>query len=193
MLHYLSMRKVFLNTLCEFGPILAFMATYTFAGFEAGTIAMLIAVMLALMTLWHYERHLPLFALLSTVTILVFGSISLFVHIPSIFILRDTLFDALFGSILLVSVYRDTPLLKPLFHHVFHISDRGWSRLTLRWAVFFIALAVLNEWVRLHQSPDDWVAFKAYGILITVCFGLYQFTLTRRERLPNASPWGLVR
>lgn len=186
-------RKVLLNAFCEFGPIIAFMGTYSVWDFEKATIAMIGSVVIALGVLWYTEHHLPLFALLSTVTVIIFGGISIFVHIPSIFILRDTIFDSIFGVVLLVSVYMGKPLLKVFFKNVFAISERGWNRLTLRWAFFFILLAVLNEWVRLHLSSDDWVRVKAYLIVATILFGLYQFTLTRRERLPEATPWGLVK
>lgn len=186
-------RKVVLNGACEFGPIIAFMAAYSIWDFEAGTFAMIGAVVCALFVLWHTERHLPLFALLSTVSVIIFGGISLFVHIPSLFILRDTIFDSIFGIILLYSVYVGKPLLKLFFKNVFSITDRGWMRLTLRWGIFFLLLAVLNEWVRLHLSPDEWVRVKAYLIVATVLFGMYQFTLTRKERMPDATPWGLIR
>lgn len=186
-------RTLLLNTLCEFGPILAFMATYSLTTFEYATLAMVVATVAALILLHLTEGHVPLFALFSTLTVILFGGISLVLHIPDVFILRDSVFDALFGGALLVSVYRGTPLLKPLFENVFRISDRGWSILSLRWGFFFLFLAGLNEWVRHTLSPDIWVTFKLLTIVGTVLFGFYQFTLARRERLPDASPWGLVR
>ncbi len=186
-------KKVLLNGICEFGPIIAFMVAYSMWDFERATIAMLASVVFALGVLWYTEHHLPLFALLSTTTVIIFGGISIFVHIPSIFILRDTIFDGIFGLVLLISVYLGKPLLKVFFKNVFAITERGWVHLTLRWAFFFILLAVLNEWVRLHFSPDDWVRVKAYLIIATIAFGFYQFTLTRKERLPDATLWGLVK
>lgn len=186
-------RKLVLNTLCEFGPILAFMVTYTLSDFEYGTIAMIVATLGALILLYLIEHHLPLFAILSTITVMFFGGLSLITHIPSIFILRDTLFDLTFGLALFVSVYLKRPLLKTLFKNVFAITDSGWSKLTLRWGFFFLFLAGLNEWVRLTLSPETWVAFKVITIVGTLAFGCTQFMLARKERLPDATPWGLVK
>jgi intracellular septation protein len=185
-------RKLFLNILCEFGPIIAFLVAYSLISFEAGTIAMIVSVIIALFALWTTEHHLPLFAILSTLTVVIFGGISLFVHIPGIFILRDTIFDAAFAIVLFISVYNGKPLLKIFFKNVFAITDKGWQTLTLRWAYFFLILAAVNEWVRRHLTADEWVEIKVYMIFATLIFGFYQFTLSRRERLPDATPWGLV-
>ncbi len=185
-------KKLLINTLCEFGPILAFIIAFEIWGFQAGTIAMMVAVVIALFVLKRIENHIPIFALLSTVTVLLFGVLSLIKDIPSIFILRDTIFDGLFGLILLVSVYIKKPLFRYLFKNVFAITPLGWSTLSFRWGIFFIFLAVCNEWVRLNLTPEMWVGAKIAIIVISFIFGISQLLMTKRERLPEASAWGIV-
>ncbi len=180
------------NSLCEFGPILAFLIAFETSGFQNGIIAMIIATLLAMVALKVSEGHIPLFALLSSGTVLFFGGLSVSIDMPDIFILRDTFFDAVFGTALLISVALHKPLFQPLFHTVFSITDRGWNTLSLRWGVFFLILAATNEWVRLSFSPEDWVIAKIFIISASLIFGSYQLTLTKRERLPEASPWGIV-
>lgn len=184
-------RKVLLNTLCEFGPIIAFLIGYELSDFQSGTLAMMLVALCALVVLQVTEGHLPVFALISTATVLLFGGISIFVHIPSIFILRDTIFDLIFGIALIVSVLLKKPALKPIFKNVFHITNKGWTTLSLRWGIFFICIALVNEWVRRELSPDDWVLVKVLILFGTVIFGAYQFTLTRREREDDATAWGI--
>jgi len=184
-------RKLLLNTLCEFGPIIAFLVAYELDDFESGTIAMMITAVFALVILKVTEGHLPYFAIISTATVLIFGGISIFVHIPSIFILRDTIFDLFFGVVLITSVLLKKPGLKAIFNNVFSLTHKGWMALSLRWGIFFIILASLNEWVRRELSPDDWVIFKILLIIGTILFGAYQFTLTRRERNEDATAWGI--
>lgn len=186
-------RKVVLNVLCEFGPIVAFMVAYSFYSFKIATVAMIIAVVIALFVLKYTEKHFPLFAIISTIGVAVFGVISIVVDIPSIFILRDTIFDTIFGTVLIVSVFLKKPLLKVLFKNVFAITERGWSKLSFRWGLYYLVAAGINEWIRLTRSPDDWVHLKVFLIIITVAFGFYQFGLIRRERLPEATPWGLLK
>ena len=52
-----------------------------------------------------------------------------------------------------------------VFDSLFHLTDEGWRKLTLRWALFFFALAVLNEIVWRNTSTDVWVDFKVFGVL----------------------------
>lgn len=185
-------RKLALNTLCEFGPITAFLLAYELGDFEAGVIAMMVATLVALVILKRTENHVPLFALISAATVLFFGGLTLFAHVPDIFILRDTIFDGVFGVVLLLSVWAKKPLFRYLFRGVFAITERGWTLLTRRWGFFFLVLAAGNEWVRLALSPDDWVIAKIGFIVASVIFGSYQFTLTRRERLKTATAWGIA-
>lgn len=184
--------KLFRNTLCEFGPILAFLIAFEVRNFRTGVIAMMVATFVALIILKKTEDHIPLFALFSSGTVLFFGGLSLLIDIPSIFILRDTLFDLFLGVTLLISVWVRRPLFKYLFPTVFGITDQGWSTLSYRWGIFFLLLAAINEWVRQMLSPEDWVLAKIFIIIASVCFGAYQFTLTRRERLPQANAWGIL-
>ncbi len=152
---------------------------------------MMVAVLAALIVLYTTEHHLPVFGLISAASVLVFGGMSLLIEIPSIFILRDTIFDAIFGLILIGSVYMKKPALRYFFQNVFAISEKGWTLLTLRWGIFFFILALANEAIRWTLTSDAWVSAKLYMIIGTVLFGVYQFTLTKKERLPEATTWGI--
>lgn len=185
-------KRLLVNMLCEFGPVLGFLIAYELKDFMAGVIVMMIATVVSLVVLRRMENHTPIFALISSGSVLFFGGASLFINIPSIFILRDTLFDGIFGVVILISVWKKKPLFKYIFSGVFAITDRGWSVLSLRWGIFFILLAVINEWVRLTLSTEDWVIAKVLIIIASLVFGTYQFTLTKKERLPTATAWGIV-
>lgn len=185
-------KKVIINTLCEFGPIISFLFANKMWNFQVGTVVMIIVTILAVAVLYIYDRHVPYYALISAFSVIFFGGLSLIVSNPTFFILRDSLYDAVLGTILLVSGYFGRPFLKTLFDHVFSITDRGWVIFNRRWGMMFLALAIANEAVRLSVSADDWVFAKVVFIVVSTIFGTYQFTLTRRERLPEATAWGTV-
>ena len=72
----------------------------------------------------------------------------------------------------------DKPLLEIVFDSVFHITDEGWRKLTLRWAAFFFLLAVLNEVIWRTQTTDFWVNAKVFGFMpLTFLFGALQVPL----------------
>jgi intracellular septation protein len=62
------------------------------------------------------------------------------------------------------------------------LTQEGWRKLTLRWALFFFVLAALNEIVWRTQSTDFWVSFKVFGIMpLTMAFALAQTPLLMRH------------
>ena len=50
-----------------------------------------------------------------------------------------------------------------VFDAVFHLTEEGWRKLSVRWALFFFAMALLNEIVWRNSSTDIWVNFKVFG------------------------------
>ena len=73
---------------------------------------------------------------------------------------------------------------------VLALDETGWRKLTLRWAVFFVVLAVINEIVWRNFSTDTWVNFKVFGIMpLTILFTMTQLPLIMRERVkPEEEP-----
>ena len=69
------------------------------------------------------------------------------------------------ARVLLGGLLFGKPLLGMVFDSLFHLTEEGWRKLTLRWALFFFVLAVLNEIVWRTQSTDFWVDFKVFGVV----------------------------
>jgi intracellular septation protein len=73
-------------------------------------------------------------------------------------------------------------MLELLFGPVFTLTEEGWRKLTIRWALFFAAMAVVNELVWRNVSTDAWVSFKAFGFLpLTFLFAIAQVPLMQRH------------
>jgi len=71
---------------------------------------------------------------------------------------------------------------------MFNLTPQGWRSLTLRWALFFVAMAFLNEAVWRTQSTDFWVAFKAFGVIpLTMVFAVAQMPLIKRYHVEPVS------
>ena len=77
-----------------------------------------------------------------------------------------------------VLIALDKPFLSIMFDQMFHLTPEGWRKLTWRWALFFLALAVLNEVIWRTQTTDFWVSFKLFGVVpLTFLFGGLQYPL----------------
>jgi intracellular septation protein len=75
-----------------------------------------------------------------------------------------------------------------MFDQMFNLTPQGWRILTLRWALFFFAMAILNEAIWRTQSTDFWVGFKAFGVMpLTMLFAIIQMPLIKRYHLEPVS------
>ena len=98
------------------------------------------------------------------------------------------LINALFGVALLVGLYFGQLFLKLVMGEAVRMTDEGWRKLTVRWAIFFFAMAILNEFVWRTQSGDFWVNFKVFGLLpISLVFALAQAPLMTRHMIEEQS------
>jgi len=123
-------------------------------------------------------RHIAVMPLVTAAIVLVFGGLTLFLHDDLFIKLKPTIIYVLFGGTLLVGLALGKPLLGLLFESVFHLTEEGWRKLTWRWALFFLLLAIVNEIVWRTQTTDFWVSFKLFGVVpLTFVFGALQYPL----------------
>jgi intracellular septation protein len=156
------------------------------AGIFAATAVFLIAVLIALVVSYALTRHLPMMTMVTAVIVVVFGGLTLVLHNELFIKLKPTIIYVLFGGVLLGGLAFGKPLLGMVFDQMFHLTDEGWRKLTMRWALFFLALAVLNEIVWRNASTDTWVTFKAFGVLpLTFVFAAFQYPLLQKYAAPT--------
>ncbi len=132
----------------------------------------------ALIVSWALTRTLPMMPLVSGIVVFVFGALTLYLQNDAFIKMKPTIVNTLFGAILLGGLAFGKPLLGYVFNAAFRLTEEGWRRLTLRWGLFFLVLAILNEVVWRSFSTDFWVAFKVWGTMpITILFTLAQMPL----------------
>jgi intracellular septation protein len=165
----------------ELGPLLVFFGVNAAAGIYAATAAFMAVTLVALAAAWLRYHKLPVMLLVSGAVVLVFGTLTLYLHDDSFIKLKPTIVYLTFAAFLGVGLWLKRPVLELLLGSVFNLTEPGWRKLTLRWALFFIAMAVLNELVWRNVSTNAWVSFKAFGFLpLTFLFALAQMPLMQR-------------
>ena len=161
------------------------------AGIFTATAAFMIATLIALAIHYVLVRKLPIMPLVSGVIVLVFGSLTLLLKDELFIKLKPTIVNGLFGVVLLGGLAFGRALLDVVFDSVFSLTREGWRKLTLRWGLFFLFLAVLNEVVWRTQSTDTWVNFKVFATMpLTIIFALAQTPLMMRyaAQEPEGAP-----
>lgn len=165
----------------EIGPLAVFFVMNARGDIFQATAAFMAAMVAALVASWLLARRLPVMPLVSTVFVLVFGGLTIWLEDDLFIKLKPTLVNLLFASALFGGLAFGRPLLRTLFADFFQLTPAGWRLLTLRWAVFFVVLAVLNEVVWRNFSTEFWAGFKLFGIApLTMAFGAAQLGLLRR-------------
>jgi intracellular septation protein len=155
-------------------------------GIFVATAVFMVAVVLALGVSYALTRHLPAMPLITAAIVLVFGSLTLLLHDEHFIKVKPTIIYVLFGVVLLSGLALGKPLLGMVFDSVFHLTEEGWRKLTLRWALFFFVLAILNEIVWRSQSTDVWVNFKVFGVVpLTFVFAALQYPLLAKYAAPE--------
>ncbi|WP_457089154.1 septation protein A [Microvirga sp. P5_D2] len=181
----------FLKLALELGPLVLFFVTNAYADrfgvgedqrFFVATGLFIPATLVALAVNYLLVRKLPIMPLVSAVFVVAFGGLTLLLKDDTFLKLKPTIVNGLFGIALLGGLYFRKPLLQIVLDSVFELTDEGWRKLTLRWALFFLALAAINEIVWRTQTTDFWVSFKVFGIMpLTVAFALSQMPLILRH------------
>jgi intracellular septation protein len=153
-------------------------ATGERAGIFVATAVFMVAIVAALLISYVMTRRLPMMPLVTAVIVVVFGGLTLFLQNETFIKLKPTIIYLLFAVTLFGGMFFRKPLLAMVFDQMFNLSDEGWRKLTIRWALFFLAMAILNEIVWRTQSTDTWVTFKVFGVMpLTFIFAALQYPI----------------
>ena len=146
------------------------------------TALFMVATVLSLLVSKIVFKHLPVMPFVSGVVVMVFGSLSIWLQDETFIKMKPTIVNTLFGVVLLGGLFFGKSLLGYVFNAAFSLNEEGWRKLTLRWGIFFLFLAVLNEVVWRNFSDEAWVNFKVWGTMpITILFTLSQMPLIMRH------------
>ena len=176
--------------LLDYGPLLVFFVTYKLAGSGlqgslVATLAFMVAVIISIgVGLTVLKRVSPM-VWVSTVLILGFGAITLYLRDPMFIQMKPTVIYVGFAALLGVGLLRGKALLKWLFGPVFPgLTEEGWMKLSRNWALFFIALAVANEVMRATLSFDTWLTLKVWGVTaVSIVFAIANMPMLLRNGL----------
>jgi intracellular septation protein len=150
----------------------------------AATALFMVAMLASLFITFILTRHLPIMPLVTAVVVLIFGGLTLYFNDATFIKLKPTIVNTLFGLTLLGGLAFGKALLPVVLDSVLHLDDTGWRKLTLRWGMFFLVLAGLNEFVWRTQSDDFWVNFKVWGTMpITILFAISQTPLILKHQI----------
>ncbi|HTI68103.1 MAG TPA: septation protein IspZ [Caulobacteraceae bacterium] len=129
----------------------------------------------ALLVGFVVEKRVAFIPLLAGGAALVFGTLTVVFHDDRFVKMKPTALNLAFAVALLGGYAMGKSPVKLLMGEALSLSEAGWRRLTLRYGLFFLALAILNEAVWRTQPAATWVWFKFPGLaVLTLLFSFSQ-------------------
>jgi intracellular septation protein len=176
-----------LKLVLDLGPLALFFFANSRWGIFTATATFMAAILVALAVSYALTRRLPVMTIVSAVVVTIFGGLTLILQDETFIKLKPTIIYLLFAGVLFGGLLLRKPLLEMVFDRMFHLTEEGWRKLTIRWALFFLALAVLNEIVWRTQTTDMWVNFKVFGVVpLTFLFAALQYPLLQKYEAEDA-------
>jgi intracellular septation protein len=184
--------KALLHLINEFSPVIAFFIAAQFYNFFIATGVLIVSTIIAIVVGWYFEKRVPILPLISGTFVIVSGFITISNENPDALIFADSLYYFLMGLTIAFGLLYKKNILKLIFERTFAMTDEGWSVLAHRWIVIFILTGIANEVARFMFTPEVWVNFKLLKVVAITIFGLYQFKLSKKYRIPELSnEWGI--
>ena len=162
----------------DFGPLLMFFAAFHYLKrnnpddaliWAAGVLA--VAAVAALGYAWLKYKHTSPILIFSTFVIGIFALAAFIFDDKRFVFMKPTVMNAIFGMGILGGVVFKKNVIKMFMGSAFELPDDKWKILAIRWAIFFFAMAVLNEVIWRNFSENFWANFKVFGFLpLTILF-----------------------
>lgn len=200
-------KSSWVNLIVDFGPLLVFFLAYrhyspeaandtlgTVAAVIRGTLAFMVATVIALAVSKWRLGHVSPMLWLTTVLIIGFGALTVVFHDAFWIQIKPTAVYLMFAGVLFFGLWRGKPMLKVLLQSAFEgLDDIGWMKLSRNWAWFFLALAVINTVLVYTVSFDVWLQAKLWGFtVLSFVFTFSQLPMVLRHGMGDTAPEELL-
>jgi intracellular septation protein len=164
------------------GP-LAFLVGYLITrDMLSATWALVAASALALAIGYGVERRIAPMPLFAGLAALIFGGLTLYFNDPRFVKIKPTAIITVLGLTMLGGLALKRNPLKALMGEALKLPDEAWRALTLRYGLFFLCVAVLNEAVWRTQPETVWIWFRMPGLqILSLIFTATQLPLMMKH------------
>lgn len=172
----------------ELGPLVVFLAVWLISGIMSATGAIMVTSLVAMIVSQRLLGRVSPALVTSTVLVVAFGALTLALDDTRFIMLKPTMVYLLFAAAIGIGLLVRKPVLQLLLGDTLKLTETGWRLLSIRWAGFFVAMAVLNEIVRLSLDERAWVLFKVAGFpILTLVFVIAQARLMTEHRITDGA------
>jgi len=170
----------------DFGPLAAFLVANLVWDIFVATAVLMIGVIGTTAWSWRTEHKISPMNLFTLVGVMIFGGLTLWLQDEVFIKVKLTVINALIGLALFLGLATGRTWLKTMLGQAVHLTDEGWRQLTVRYALFFLVVAGLNELIWRNVSTDTWGWFKSLGVIVlTLVFSILQVPLFTKHMIED--------
>ena len=165
-----------MQLLLDYIPIIAFVLAYFYKDIFFAT-QVIMAVMPAILLIqWLLTKNLSKVYAASTVLVLVFGGLTLYLRDQDFMYWKPTVLNWAFALVFLGSQWvGQKTIVERMLGQAANLKSDQWVRLNQIWVAFFVFVGAVNLYVFKTFSEPTWVKFKLFGMLgLTIVFVIIQ-------------------
>ncbi|VVD64792.1 septation protein A [Pandoraea anhela] len=145
-------------------PVILFFVAFKFAGIYVATGIAIVTTIVQVIWMWFRHRKVEPMQWVSLAIIVVFGGATMLLHDETFIKWKPTALYWLFGVTLFVAeLMFGKNLIRAMMEKQMTLPEHLWRAVNFSWALFFLAMGVLNLVIAYHFSTDTWVDFKLFG------------------------------
>lgn len=176
--------------LVDLGPVIVFVAAFNLLGGGKNPDAMFMATglfvaatLLAIGYSWWRTRKIPPVLWVTGILVTVFGGLTILLHDENFMKIKPTFVYLFYALAILGSLFiLKQNVWKLLLNHAFTLPDKVWDILAVRWALFFLFMAGVNEAIRQTQTTEFWVNSRLFiGFPLVFLFMMVNLPLTLKH------------
>ena len=164
----------------DYAAVVVFALVYFLGGrdFMKATVAIVITSVIALLIGLLVERRIAWLPLFVGAMAALFGGLTLIFHDTRILKIKPTVINLILAGVLFGGLALKRNPLKMLLGEALTLPDEVWRKLTVRFGLLYVVLAIVNIVIWRTQSEATWVMFKTFGLeVMTLVFSLTQLPL----------------
>ena len=193
--------QTYIKMAVDYGPLIAFGLTFFACSvlkltdksqaliWASGALAA--ASLLALCAGLLLEKRIAWIPLMSCLIAIPFGLMTVIFKDTMFVKIKMTIVDTVIAGILLGGVALKKAPLKALLGETLKLKDEAWPRLTVYYALFYLAMAAANEVIWRTQSDSFWVTWKLVSIIGgPIAFSIVLLPFLMKNMLPADTDGG---
>jgi intracellular septation protein len=175
-----------MRTLIDLIPILVFFGIYKAYTIFVATAALIVMTILQMSYIYATEKKLEFTHKLTLVLVIVFGALTLIFHNDDFIKWKPTVLYGLMALILAVGLWGlKKNFIKLFLEKQLELPALVWNRLAIVWVLYCLFMAILNAYIVMNYSTEDWMKFKLWGYIFPLIFfigqGVYLATYLRNN------------